>query len=76
MFKKILLCGVFAGIAGATTGGIIKAFGSKKTVIANLEAAQAIAQAEIAQNGKMSEESKKRLEDAQRAAERYIKAKR
>ncbi len=76
MFKKILLGGFIAGLAGGVTGGIIKAFGSKKTVIANLEAAQAIAQAEIAQNGKMSEESKKRLEDAQRAAERYIKAKR
>ena len=75
LLKKILFGTIIAGIAGATTGGIVKAFGSKKAVIANLEATQAIATAEIAQNGTMSEETKKRLEDAQKAAEKYIKAK-
>ena len=76
MFKKILLGGLIAGLAGGVTGGIIKAFGNKKAVLQNLEAAQAIATAEINKNGFMSEATEKNLAEAQAAAKKYINSKR
>jgi len=76
MLKQILLGGFIAGLAGGITGGVIKAFGTKKAVIQNLEAAQTIATAEINKNGFMSESTKKNLEEAQCAAKKYINSKR
>lgn len=76
MLKKILFGTLVAGLAGGLTGGIIKAFGAKKAVLQNLQAAQAIAQSEIEKNGFMSEATQKNLEEAQAAAKKYINSKR
>lgn len=76
MLKKILFGTVIATLTGGMIGGIVKAFGNKKTVLANLQAAQAIAQSEIEKNGFMSEATQKNLEDAQAAAKKYVNSKR
>ena len=76
LLKKIIVGALCAGIAGGVTGGIVKAFGNKKAVLKNLEAAQAIAQSEIEKNGFMSEATQKNLEEAQAAAKKYINNKR
>ena len=76
LLKKIIVGTLIAGISGGVVGGIVKAFGSKKTVLANLEAAQAIATAEINKNGFMSEATQKNLEEAQAAAKKYVNSKR